>query len=257
MEEEYITNGTNNTLNNNLLVSGHQNCITYYDDYILKKTNKSEIEFYNYLNSVNCSLQMEEMKNFIPKFFGTKIINEQEYLMIENLHNGIEAFNNMDCKLGRITWNKKTSIRKIEKRKKMYYESTTHLVGFRIIGAILRNKNGEISYKISKKEVSDIINTKEHLKDFFKSFITFEDKLNKEILLDIIKELEKMINFFKIQNEKSFICTSIYYVVGRNNKTNIKLIDFAIPGDSFEYDKIDENLLEALEENLKIWNSLL
>ena len=130
-----------------------------------------------------------------------------------------------------------------------------HLVGFRIIGAILRNKNSEIDYKISKKEVSKVVNTKEHLTDFFRRFITFEDKLNKGILFQIINEIEKIINFFKNQNERCFLCSSIYFVVGRNEKVNVKLIDFAYPEESFG--KYDENVIEALEENLKIWKSLI
>lgn len=259
-KENQLENNSKKIQDKNYLVSGHKDFIIYKDSYILKKAKKSEIDFYKQINNQNekennLSEKLKALKDFMPKFLGTETINNEEYLMIENLHNGLEAFNNMDCKLGKITWNEKTSEKKIEKRKQMYYESTVHLVGFRIVGAIIRNNKGEIDYKISKKEVSKVINTEKHLAEFFRRFITFENILNYKILKEIINELEKMLEFFLSQNEKCFLCSSLYYVVGRNEKVNVKLIDFAYPEDA--KGKNDLNLIEALEENLKIWKSFL
>jgi len=235
-------------------VGGHPEAIIFLGDKICKLAKNSEIEFYSWLFGPTSSNMMKKMIDFIPKYYGVSDIQGNKYLVLENLNYDSKDANLMDCKLGKITWSRNNSPAKIERKKLHNLKSTTNLTGFRVCGMIIKDQDGEINTKIDKGNSYQIIKDKNDLVNYFRKFISINEKINKNVQENIIIQIKNFLSFFKNQNEKKFLATSIYFVIGKNNKIQIKLIDFANIDDSDG--ELDDNIIEALEGMLSIWESL-
>lgn len=240
--------------NSDIQVSGHINSIIFKKDKVFKRAKACEIEFYNWLYGPTSSEKMKELIELIPKFYGMQTIDENEYLIIENLKYNCEKANVMDCKLGKITWKKTHSQEKIERKKINNLMSTTDTFGFRIEGMIIRDNSGNRTDKLSKKDCFYLVKNKEDIKEYFKKFISVNNEIKRNALELIISQLKNLLEFFKNQNEKFFRASSIYFVIGKNNVFKVKLIDFANVEDSEGV--FDSELIEALQQMLSIWESL-
>lgn len=233
-------------------IGGHPNSIIALEHKILKKAKLSEFQFYKFINSQEASKTLKLLiLPIIPKFQGTETINKENYLIMENLHCGFEHFNIMDIKLGKITWSEKSPKAKIERKQKHNSKNTTNSLGFRVTGILTRNCAGEILVNLSKKDVDIRIQTKEDLLPYFIHFVSSNGKVLYSVLNGIVYEIKNILCAFKMQKEKKFISSSLYFVVGKNNKLQVKLIDFSNVEES--EGSLDYNVIEALEELLKIW----
>lgn len=233
---------------------GHPGTIIHKVDRVLKKAKNSEMEFYEYLNSERVSQELKEIKYFLPKYFGLEILNGNKYLALENLHTGYEHANVMDLKLGKTTWRKNAPVEKIlSQQRKNNLISTCANFGFRVTGLVLYDHNGNIIESLKKPEV-EIRITQDNISEYFKRLISYNGELQKHFLNQIINDTEKILAFFKNQNEKTFIASSIYYVIGKNNKMQVRYIDVAHPEDS--EGKNDDNVIEGIEGILKFWRQI-
>lgn len=272
-------------------LSGHDNSIIFDEKVIYKKTKQGEIEFYHWINNTYISSTLKLMLNFIPKFYGIKEnpLDCSKMIILENLLDNCENPNIMDCKLGRITWAKEDSEKKKEKRKLINKYSTTDILGFRLTGILVRDKNGNILKKEIKRAIESKIKSEDQIIKYFQMFISsnvdidknYNDDIilnntnnnsdirnaheksnscnseyffNKNIVEEIKNQIQNILNFFRSQYEKTFISSSLVFVLGKNNTLKVKLIDFAHVYDSEE--KLDGNVIEGLENILKIWSAI-
>ncbi len=237
-------------------IAGHLGSIFFYEDKLFKKAKSSEIEFYEFLYGQNASNQMRFLINLIPKFYGCEIFNEDMFLVLENLNYSCTNPNSMDLKLGKVTFMKNGSSSKIERKKKKCMESTTNTLGFRISGLSIKdNNNSNNDIILDQQQINENIKTKENMKDYFTKFVENNGELQRNILESIIQQINQILEFFKLQNEKYFIASSLYIVVGKNNVVKVKMIDFANIENS--EGQLDNNVIEPLEVILDIWNSIL
>ena len=233
---------------------GHPGSIIHLDDKILKKAKATEINFYKWLYEDERSKEIKQLKQFLPKFEGTKLIEDKEFLVLENLHNGYDNPNVMDCKLGRITWTKHDTPEKVEVQKKKNSLTTCVELGFRLTGILVKNEKGENIYNKKKSELDRTVN-KDTVNGYFAKIVSFNNVLQKNIIEDLIKKTQEILNFFKNQKEKTFIASSLYYVIGKNGKYQVRYIDVAHPQDAEE--EYDNNVIEGIEGILGVWKSLL
>lgn len=235
-------------------VAGHPNSLIFNKEKLYKKASDTEIEFYNWLYSPTCPETIKELLNYIPKFYGIETINESKYLILENLNFNCENANVMDCKLGKITWKKNASPEKIERKKLNNAKSTTNSVGFRISGMIIKDSEGNVTDRINMKNTFDLVKDKNDLKDYFKKFVSENGEIKRSVLEFVLLQVKNLLLFFRKQSEKNFLAASLFFVFGKNNIKQLKLIDFANVEDS--EGALDNNVIEALEEMLSIWGNL-
>jgi len=253
------SSGSANSENSNpseyIQVAGHTNTLIINKDKIYKKAKEHEIEFYHWLYGPACPETMKQMVNYIPKFYGIETIGENKYLILENLNRNCEHANLMDCKLGKITWKQTSSLEKIEKKKLNNANSTTNLVGFRVSGMIIKDSEGNITDAAKNKDSFELIKNKNDIKHYFTKFISVNGEIKRSVLEFIKIQIGSLLTFFREQQtEKRFLASSLYFVIGKNNMQQLKLIDFANTEDS--EGELDNNVIEALEEMLSIWDSL-
>jgi len=233
---------------------GHPGTIIHKQDKIYKKAKKSEFIMYEYLYSTNCSENIRNLKTILPKYFGKDIINGEEFLILENLHSDYDHPNLIDCKLGRITWKSDANLKKIEVQMKKNKESINQHFAFRITGLIIRDSEGKVVEELKKPLVETKV-TKDNIYHFLAKLLSYDDVIQKHLIDEIILKTENILKFFKGQTIFKFIASSVYYVIGKNNKVQARLIDIAHPEDS--NGKIDENLIEGLEGLIHVWKNLL
>jgi hypothetical protein len=231
-------------------VGGHLNAIKIKDDKIYKKTKNSEIEFYEYLYSPNCHSSLLPLKNFLPKFYGKEIIDSEKYIILENLHLGYLNANLLDCKLGKITYKKNYPEEKIQNQIKKFLKSTAKDFGFRITGLLYRDDLGNITEKLYKEQADTLIN-KENIYDYFNRLMNF----NKKTIEDLIIQCEEILNFFKNQTIKSFLASSFYFIVGKNDKCQVRFIDMSTPIDL--EGNFDANIIEGIEGVIDILKKIM
>jgi hypothetical protein len=233
---------------------GHPGTIIHKHDKIYKQAKKSEFKMYEFLYSEQCPEDLKDLKAFLPKYMGTDQINGEEFLILENLHLGYEHPNLLDVKIGRRTWKLDADPKKVENQKKKNLQSINKHFGFRITGAVIRDKAGTLLEAI-KKPISDRFFTKENLNEYLIKTVSYEGVFQRRLVEEIVFETEKLLEFFNKQKSKIFIASSVYYVIGKNHKVQTRYIDIAHPEDS--EGKVDENFIEGIEGLIGVWKSLL
>ncbi|CAG9565057.1 unnamed protein product [Danaus chrysippus] len=103
---------------------------------ILKESQKREVEFYERIMSSNRP-DLVQLRKFIPKYYGVRKFTyngfEQDYIMLEDLTDGMLEPCVMDLKIGRITYDPYASADKI-KREESKYTRCKQQYGFCIPG---------------------------------------------------------------------------------------------------------------------------
>ena len=89
----------NNENKNDEFIAGHVDSFIVQDDKLLKKGKKPEFNFYE--NTLNENHEFHKLTEFIPKFYGQKIIEDKNYLVMENLLNNHPKASIIDIKLGK------------------------------------------------------------------------------------------------------------------------------------------------------------
>lgn len=235
-------------------VGGHPGTIIQKHDKIYKKAKNSEFQMYEFLYSENCPADLQDLKSFLPKYFGTDEINGEEYLILENLHLGFDYPNLVDCKIGRRTWKLDADPKKIENQRLKNLQSISAHFGFRITGLVLRETSGKLLEEIKKPFVETFF-TKENLDEYLRKLVSYEGVLQKNLVEEIVSGTENLLEFFKKQKSRRFVASSVYYVIGKNNKVQTRYIDIAHPEDA--EGAVDENVIESIEGLIAVWKGLL
>ncbi len=250
-------NDNTNIANGNLIETNEVSATDNSLNKVYKENNLQNINRNNHIDE-RCSNEnknksfREKLKKFLPEFKGIKIINEEEYLSLENLYTGFDYPNALDIKIGKITNFDKISSKKIHHKMKRNNETTLASLGFRITGVLIKDENGKNQLVIDKKNSLDEINLENTL-DFFAKAITRNGVLQKDLIKDIVIETKKILDFFKTQNELKFISSSLFYVFGKNNIFQVRYIDMGCYFWDGEYDK---NSIEGIENIINFWERL-
>jgi len=128
----------------------------------------------------------------------------------------------------------------------MDLKSTSSSLGFRLSGGFIKNENG-IPCEVMKK--GDFLTSlkQKHVNGYIqKLFSSNEKKFNMKSLNDFIIFLKDLFKFFKEQNTRSFLCTSILAIVDNISESYaFKLIGFKFV-QNLPNDKQDENVITGL-----------
>lgn len=220
------------------------------DDKFLKKACENEKIFYSNMD--------KELESFLSKFYGVEIVNEVEYIKLENLfHDKWKKMSFLEVKLGKKTYNRNDeNEKKNEKKDQM---STSSTLGFRITNAFIIKKNSE-AIKIKKGEAFSHLSKKENSEQLIKDFI-FEESGNEEDRKQagkyFLQGFEKMVTWFKgNQSSEKFISVSLMFFLHYEEKFwDLKLVDFA--SKHKEEKETKDNLIDGLRNLYKIFKELL
>lgn len=121
--------------------AGHAGAIFTQDDddlNVLKPFEKNEFEFYESLFKHNENEFYNQLKQFLPKYYGIDVVDNQKVLKLENL---MYSFNEpcvMDLKIGICTAGENATKEKREAMHLKDINTTTHTLGLRICGMQVR-----------------------------------------------------------------------------------------------------------------------
>jgi hypothetical protein len=233
--------------------AGGRSGMIFEGNSFLKKLRASELHFYQWLQGLTSGI-FSEFKPFTPEFFGVEQRNGEDFIVLENLLTGHEYANIMDCKLGNITFaayhSEEEKAYKLEKNKK----TTSHSMGFKISGYLVKSSEGITVEKLITKEEFFGIN-ENNVRDFFRKIASVDGNLQKEFVEEFIRQTESIKFWFERNREKVFRCSSLLYVCGKNGKCQVRQIDF--PKVEESNGEVDENVLKGLTSILMIWRSLI
>ena len=234
---------------------GHEGSFILKGDKLLKRAGDAEIEFYTSLfSSQNTNQDLIELQQFVPNYYGLEKINDKNYLILENLLQGYEHPNILDCKIGKITWTKDHNERKTADQKQKAEKTTTGTLGFRITGLVTKDENGNTIESLSK-DTSFYTTSTDNIHEQFRKIVGSDRKRLKKI----IKQTKKILDWFRKQRSKHFFTASIFYINGKND-CQTKFIDFAHVYDA-EGEPDNSNfyidVIEGLTNLISVWERLL
>lgn len=233
---------------------GHGGTLIFEGDKLLKKAKQSEIAFFEWLYSPNQTDSIiNEIKKYAPKFYGIEERNGERYVSMENLLTGYENPNIMDCKLGKITWTSHHSEETKRNQEAKNKDTTTGSLGFRISGIVIKDDHGKKVESWAKNEGFFGIN-EHNIHEQFLKIVTQNGHLNKDAINLFITETQKLLDFFERQKVKHFVASSVFYVCGKNQKHQVRFIDFAHAIDA--NGKTDENVIDGLQNVIKVWERI-
>lgn len=202
---------------------GHAGSLIARGDKLLKRVGPAEFKFYTSLfDEENKDEDLIELRKFVPKYFEVEQIEGKDYLVLENLLTDYDHPNILDCKVGKVTWTPDHNERKTADQKKKAETTTTGSLGFRISGLIVKDEHGAVVESFAKEEGFYGISP-ENIHEFFKKIVGEDKKQVKRL----IRQTEKLIGWFKKQRSKIFFTASVFYVIGKNGKSQTRFIDFA------------------------------
>ena len=235
---------------------GHSGSLIARGDKLLKKAGPKEQAFYKYLFSDECTdSALLDLRSIVPHYFGTEEIEGKTYMVLENLLTGYENANLLDCKIGKVTWTRDHNERKATDQQNKASNTTTGSLGFRITGLVVKDNSGETTESIVKDEGFFSINS-ENIHEYFQKIVG-GDKHQVQVFID---QTEKIIHWFKSQTSKVFFTASLFYVNGKNGKSQTRFIDLAYVYDAEgQHDQSNSYLdvIQGLESVVEIWKRLL
>ena len=232
---------------------GHAGIMIFEGNRLLKKCKQNEISFFEWMH-LQADPIMEDFKKIAPEFYGIEERNGSRYVVLENLLQGYDHPNIMDCKLGKITWTSHHTEEKIRNQEAKDFLTTTGSLGFRISGLVVKSSSGEKIEQLVKKDAFYKI-TAENIHDYFRKIVEMNGEIQQDIVREFINETEKIKSWFERQTLKTFKASSVLYIVGKNGKHQVRYIDFAHAEDADGLH--DANVIEGLENTINIWKRLL
>ena len=203
---------------------GHEGSLMARGDKLLKRVGPAEYTFYTTLFAEdNADPDLLELRKFVPQYFGIEKIDGRDFLVLENLLTGYDHPSILDCKIGKVTWTKDHNERKTADQMKKAAETTTGSLGFRISGMVVKDENGTVVESFAKEEGFFNINA-DNIHEFFRKIVGDN---NEKQIKKFIKQTKKIIHWFKTQRSKLFFTASVFYVYGKNQKSQTRFIDFA------------------------------
>jgi len=227
---------------------GHEGSMTTKGSKVFKKAKLEEKQFYQWVFDNQSNRTLQELKFFIPKYFGTL----QNTLVLENLLHGLHYPNIMDCKLGKVTWTEDREETSKKRQQELSQTTTTGTLGFRISGIVIKDSSGTVIETWNKNSLSKI--TSENIHQEFLKVVALEKAIDPNTVENIIIETQKILKWFETQQELKFLASSLLFLVDKQCKTQVKLIDFAHVSDS--KGETDHNVIEGIRNIIATWQEV-
>jgi nucleoside diphosphate kinase len=253
-------------------VGGHETRFIFNSDgTMLKKLSTFQHEKYNYFEifqnhddddeeNQETIKEHQSFQKFLPNFYGIEIRNGYEHLKLENLLFNLSHPCIMDVKMNTetITLFKfrepNMDPEKIRRNLIKDVNTTTKEYGFRIVGYIIRNHQGEII----ERKVKDQDSMKyQNSILIFKKFLTSADgRIHEETLKFYINRIDEMIYHFENFGRRKIVGSSLLFLhSGDFKRYNLKIIDPA-SWEQLERGKRDEGYLKGLRSLKLIFTRL-
>lgn len=176
------------------------------------KTACSEKEFYEELNKNNedCSVQL---KQFVPQYCGTKTVmfddKKIDCIVLEDLTKNFKQPCILDVKIGRQTWAPTASYEKMMREDNKYHETKRDL-GICIPGFLVYDV---ASGKVDRydKDYGKTLN-RESIKEALKLFLNANVGLNRDLLLQFVVELWKILRWARLEKKFQLFSSSLLFV---------------------------------------------
>jgi len=189
-----------------------------------------ELEFYQTLNEPNAGPEAKGFLPFIPKFYGTCKKREGEYMMIENLTEGMKKPCVMDIKIGRKTYGPDASEEKKAKQDASY-AGTKKPFGFSVLGMSVYSGTDKADFAVKSKEYGKSL-TEENIEMFLKDYF---DGRNVSLQKVIVGRLNSLFDMYNAQTSFHIFGSSILFVYDADallsdnleDSVVVKMIDFA------------------------------
>jgi len=192
---------------------------------IMKRVGKNEFQFYSKTLS-----QYPTVSEYLPKFFGTETIEQNEYITIEDLTSVYNTPCILDIKIGISSVGEDASPEKKESMGKKDSQTTTVKLGLRITAMKVYqvDKSDYVSFgkDWGKKVTED---------NFFDSLMNFFHN-GKGVRVDLLPKylefLRNLLEFFESQRDLRFYSSSLLFLydADESNKKavpQVRMIDFA------------------------------
>ena len=235
---------------------GHSGSLIARGDKLLKKAGPKEQAFYQHLFSEECQdPALVQLREIVPHYYGIEVIDGKNFMVLENLLTGYDNPNLLDCKIGKVTWTRDHTEAKLADQRKKAESTTTGSLGFRITGLVVKDPSGQTVESIMKDEGFSTIKL-DNIHEYFNKIVNG----NKEQVQTFIHQTERILNWFKSQTSKVFFTASLFYVNGKNGKSQTRFIDLAYVYDAegqHDESKGYLDVIQGLESVIEIWKRLL
>lgn len=251
------------------------------DGHILKPLQppprgQREAGFYRALNASDDPTDVR-IRTIVPRFFGVEqvgfvngLTRTKEYLVLENVMEGMKLPNVMDVKIGSQTWGPDASAQKIVQESAKYV-GTKQPLGFSVLGLIRHTIRSDsdvwVKYDKSfgKSLKTEAVSEVPHL-----FFDAHQSGIIPQLVAVVVRRMKDILNVYECQTKYNCYASSLlmsydaavvreFLVDGDESKleaaVNMKLIDFAhvFPSDG----EHDENFLFGLKNLIEIFEKLL
>jgi len=213
-----------------------------------------EVAFYTKLSSSTHTTDLK-LLTLTAKFFGLETLEGCDYLVLENLTEGLRKPCVMDVKIGRRTYGPDASKDKMTKEDSKYCGTKVPL-GFSVLGIITHNRTGYLRLDKSFGRSLNVDNI--HLVNA--NFLKLDHKEAVTVAHSFVEKLEDLINFFSTQTRYHFYASSLLFVydsdaIDVGASVRLKMIDFAhvFPG----HDSLDDNFIHGLQNLTDLFKTFL
>ena len=257
-------------------VAGHgtwdksQAMLTKKDGRILKPIQPPprgdrEVKFYQDVTNSE-DPEVAKFLSFIPTYFGNCSKADGQFMIIENLTQGMKKPCIVDVKVGAKTYGPDASQEKREKSDAAY-KGTKIPFGFSVLGMSVYMGDKKEEFKVLNKEFGKQL-TKDNINDFLQIYFDEETQTEKtgQIIRIFIKKLEDIQKFYSEQRQFHIFGSSLLFVYDADSLTDpvkddleeavvLKMIDFAhvFPANGEE----DRNYVSGIDGLIKVFKSYL
>ncbi|GLH12419.1 Kinase [Gryllus bimaculatus] len=187
------------------------------DGLVLKPIEKPvygerELKFYQELQKATDPISVA-LRSFVPEFHGATVLKMQEkdvrFIVLKDATFGFAEPCIMDIKIGRQTWDPEASLEKMEGERKKYAECKRDL-GFCIPGfQVYRIATGKV-LKLGKDYGKRL--NKNTVKDALRLFLNAEAGLSRELMLQLLACLWRILCWYRSQRRFRFYSSSLLLV---------------------------------------------
>lgn len=223
---------------------GQRGLLVHESGFVLKPVQAPpkgtrEVAFYQSINSSEDEVD-QRLVQLTARFYGTQAVKVQngvvglsDYLVLENLTQGLGAPCVMDVKIGARTYGPDASEAK-KKQEDAKYQGTKVPFGFSVLGIISHNKEG---VKRLNKAFGRSLCAK-NIHDVLTNFIRLDTEQSILVANIFLEKLEEFIDFFSSQRHYHLYASSLLFVYDFaslqegnleqfKGTVRLKLIDFA------------------------------
>jgi len=213
-----------------------------------------EVAFYTRLSASSHNTDLK-LRSLTAKFYGCETLGDCDYLVLENLTDGLVKPCVMDVKIGRRTYGPDASLKKREKEDAKYCGTKVPL-GFSVLGIITHSEG---AYTRLTKEFGRSL-TVDNVDQVLTNFIDLDAERAKLICQVFVEKLQDLIKFFSSQSTYHFYASSLLFLYDNDaadvkSSVRLKMIDFAhvFPGQG----TIDTNFIHGLQNVTQLFSDFM